>query len=97
MRELIAKRYELHFEREPIGVAQYWIAEDWGAKDSESLVQLLLLKQGQADSLTDAVVRRRVDDLCHVRYPGLVPLVDYGFDGSKGSYYFVYDLAAVPR
>ena len=96
MRELIAKQYKLQFEREAVGAAEYWIALDCGAKDSERLVQLLLLKQGQADSLTDAVVRRRVDDLCHARYPGLVPLVDYGFDGSKGSYYFVYDLASGP-
>lgn len=94
MPERIAKRYELNFEREAIGPVEYWIAQDWGARETGALVQLLLLRQGQVDSLTDAVVRRRVDDLCHARYPGLIPLIDFGFDGSKNIYYFAYPLAS---
>ena len=59
---------------------------------SKEVVQIRLWKLPKLDQLVHNAFLRRAKEFGHVNSTSIVPLIDYGYDGTHSSYYVVYQV-----
>jgi superfamily I DNA and/or RNA helicase/serine/threonine protein kinase len=91
MAKRINGRYVTQIEIPEVGFCEAWLAEDLQSPSTD-YVRLYLVPTLKAGSLIHNVVQQRAAELTRFSHPSYLPMLDYGYDGANGCYYFVYPL-----